>query len=321
MAQTASKITNPTEGEANSIFQLAYGGPSVANGSMNVRDLAPALAALAELVERSNELLNGNTSNVELRVLADFESGSFDVNFLLHSSVAEGVAALLPAFVALTPQQLLDVIVGTYGKTTEIISGLAKLYKALHGEKPKEIRDGQQKDTRVIVIGNNNTVITDVNSARLYSDDRIRAALTKAADPLVRDGVDTLTLKRNNQVIETLEREDVGADSSSALNNVSHESDPQGTRDIWVRVVKPNFDGGRWSFHDGSAKFGAELEDKEFQEKVSRREQGFYSGDTFLIRLRSIQHLDKNGGISTINIVEKVIDQREGPRQQALLPE
>lgn len=228
---------------------------------------------------------------------------------------------MLPALVALTPTQLLDAVLGTFGKTTEIVSGLAKLYKALGGEKPKEIRQGPQADTRVIVIGNNNTVITDVNSARLYGDDRVRSALTKAAEPLVREGVDTMTLKRNNQVIETLERKDVGENSEPILGDSPYDADPQGTRDVWVRVVKPNFDGGRWSFHDGSAKFGADLEDKEFQERVSRREQGFFSGDTFLIRLRSIQHLDKNGGLSTRNIVEKVIDQREGPRQQSLLPE
>lgn len=38
---------------------------------MDVRDLAPALQALEDLVQRSNELLNGTSSEVGLRVLAD----------------------------------------------------------------------------------------------------------------------------------------------------------------------------------------------------------------------------------------------------------
>jgi hypothetical protein len=156
MAKTASKTAAPIEGEATSAFQLAYGGPGVANGSMDVRELGPALMALSELMERSNELLNGNTSTVELRVLAEFETGSFDINFLLHNTLADSVAVMLPTLAALTPHQLLDSIVGTYSKTKDIVSGVAKLYKALRGEKPKEVRDGKQKDTRVFVFGNNN---------------------------------------------------------------------------------------------------------------------------------------------------------------------
>lgn len=43
------------------------------------RDLAPALAALGELVQRSNELLNGSESTFTLRVVAGFDKGSFDI--------------------------------------------------------------------------------------------------------------------------------------------------------------------------------------------------------------------------------------------------
>jgi len=307
------------ETEASSTFQLAYGGSDVVRGSMSIGELVPALAGLNDLIELSNEILNGDGSRVDLRVLAEFESGSFDVNFLLSHHLLDAAAAALPTLGALNSSQILDLVVGTFDKTKTIISGVAKVYKALHGEKPKEIRSGPTNDTWIIVIGNNNTIVTDVNSAKLYGDDRVRNALTRAAVPLTHDGIDSLTFKRNDEVVETFDREDVGSiEWPEAASKASVEADG-GTREIWVRVVKPNFDGGRWSFHDGSAKFGAELEDRDFQAKVNLREQGFYKGDTFLVRLRSVQHLDKNGGLTTRNVVEKVIDQRQGPRQQRLL--
>jgi hypothetical protein len=253
-------------------------------------------------------------------VLADFESGSFDVNFLLHHVLLDSAAAMLPTLGTLTAKQVLDIAVGTYEKVEGVISGAAKIYKVLRGEKPKEIRHGDQTNTNIIVFGNNNTIVTDVNSAKLYSDDRIRNALTRAAEPLSHAGIESLVIKRNDQIVEELEPGDVGSiyipESASPSSGEGNGGKP---RDLWVRVVKPNFDGGRWSFHDGSAKFGAELEDKEFQAKVNRREQGFYKGDAFLIRLRSVQHLDKNGTITTRNVVEKVLEQREGPRQEKLL--
>jgi hypothetical protein len=305
---------------ASEAFQIAYGGSDVARGSMNVRELAPALAALDDLIERSNELLNGEKSRIELRVLADFESGSFDVNLLLQHVLVDPSAALLPTLGALNAKQLLDVVVGTYDKAKGLISGVAKIYKVLHGEKPKEIRNGDTKETRILVFGNNNTIVTDVNSAKLYGDARVRNALTRAAQPLTHSGINSMALRRNDEIIETLDAEDVG---SIDLADAKTGETPDGKgapRELWVRVVKPNFDGGRWSFHDGSAKFGAELEDSDFQARVNRRDQGFYKGDTFLVRLHSIQHIDKNGNLSTRNVVEKVLDQREGPRQQKLLP-
>lgn len=308
-----------TQRDDDVTFQLAYGGPGAA-GSMSVTELAPALLAFNEFIERSNEVLNGEKSVLELRVLANFESGSFDVNFRLHQTLLDSAAAMLPALATLTPSQILDVAVGTYERTKEVISGAAKIYKALRGEKPKEIKSGEQNDTRIIVIGNNNTIVTDVNSAKLYNDDRARNALTRAAEPLTRAGFDTFSIKRNDELVERLEPPDVSSIYFSDVQGDYIPENPDGqTRNVWVRVVKPNFDGGRWSFHDGSAKFGAELEDKDFQAKVNNREQGFFKGDTFLIRLRSFQHHDKNGNLTTRNVVEKILDQREGPRQKKLL--
>jgi hypothetical protein len=304
---------------ANDTFQLAYGGSEVARGSTSVRELAPALAAFNDLIERSNELLNGEQSKVELRVLADFESGSFDVNFLLHHILIDPAAAMLPTLGTLSAKQILDLVVGTYDKTKGLISGVAKIYKALHGEKPKTIRKGNTNETSIIVIGNNNTIVTDVNSAKLYNDDRVRNALTRAARPLTHNGIDSMVLKRNDEVIETLKSDDVGSIYLPEVRGGDISNNGGVPREIWVTVVKPNFDGGRWSFNDGSAKFGADLEDNDFQAKVNHRDQGFYKGDTFLIRLRSIQHIDKNGNLTTRNVVEKVLDQRDGPRQQKLL--
>lgn len=314
-------LTPPESSTAKtrSAFQLAYEGPAVADGSMDVRNLAPALGALDDFVQRSNELLNGDCSKVTLRVVAGFDKGSFDINLLLDQGLRDPMAAMLPAVGALSASQILDLALGTYEKAEGIISGVARIYKAVRGARPVETKPGRQSNTTILVFGNNNTVVTDSSTARLYNDDRLREALTKAAEPLLRDGMEKLDFKRDNHCVERLERPDVGELPAYDLTANALEA-PEGLpRDIWVRVVKPNFDGGRWTFHDGSAKFGAEVEDRGFQSRVDSREQGFCAGDTFLIRLRSTQHIDKNGGITTRNVVEKVLDQRSSPKQRPLL--
>lgn len=302
----------------HSQFQLAYDGRSVADGTMDVRDLAPALAALGELLNRSNDLLNGESSAVTLRVVAGFDKGSFDVNLLLDQWIRDPAVATLPTLGSLSAQQILDIVLGTYDKAKGVITGAAKIYKAAKGERPTETKQGINANTNILVFGSNNTIITDPATARLYNDERVRDAITRAAEPLLKDGVDNLKVKRSNRIVETLERPDVGQLSGSDLTTIARPEMPNPSRDIWVRVVKPNFDGGRWSFHDGSAKFGAELEDKAFQARVNSREQGFFAGDTFLVRIRSEQHIDKKGNLTTRNVVEKVLDFRRSPRQHPL---
>jgi hypothetical protein len=302
----------------SSAFQLKYEGPAVADGTMDVRDLAPSLEALGELLSRSNEILNGESSTITVKVLAKFDRASFDVNFLLNHALVDSAAAMLPVVSSCSASQILDLALGAYDKAKGILSGAARIYKAVRGEKPLDARPGQQANTTVLVFGNNNSIVTDSGSARLYGDDHVRAALRKTASPLIRGGVDGLEVRRSQHLVERLERPDLGEDLNLELTTNSDEQPHNPTRDIWVRVVKPNFDGGRWTFHDGSAKFGAEVEDRGFQTRVENREQGFYAGDTFLVRLRSTQHIDRNGGITTRNVVERVLDQRSAPRQRRL---
>jgi hypothetical protein len=225
---------------------------------------------------------------------------------------------MLPALSSLSAHQILDATFGTFNKAKGVITGAARIYKAVKGARPTETKQGNTANTTFLVFGNNNTIITDAGSARLYNDELVRNSITKAAEPLLKDGLDNLKVKRQNQLIETLERTDVGQVSGAdlALSSRSETSNPP--RDLWVRVVKPNFDGGRWSFHDGSAKFGAELEDRDFQARVNSREQGFFNGDKFLIRMRSDQHIDKRGNLTTRNIVEKVLERIEAPRERQL---
>jgi len=137
----------------------------------------------------------------------------------------------------LNESQILDVVLGTYEKAKDIWSGAAKIYKAFKGEGPVETRPGECANTTVLVFGNNNTVIADSNTARLYNDDRVREALTRAAKPLLCEGVEKLDVTRANNLVERLERSDVGQLPAQDLTS-STEADTAGKpRDLWVRVV------------------------------------------------------------------------------------
>ena len=78
-------------------FDISYHGPALADGSMNVRDLGPAMMAVGSLFESTNELLNGDRAAVNINVRAT-SSGSFHILFeVLQNS---GAGSVQSSFIA-----------------------------------------------------------------------------------------------------------------------------------------------------------------------------------------------------------------------------
>lgn len=67
--------------------RIAYIGLALDDGEMDVRELAPALLAFADLVKYMNKIIGGED---EIRVTINQDSiqkGSFDLTFLLNTNV------------------------------------------------------------------------------------------------------------------------------------------------------------------------------------------------------------------------------------------
>ena len=74
---------------SKSKFQLAFDGPALRAGTMEIGELASSLLAIGDLIRDANQQLNENRAEVSVRVKADFKGGSFDIALLLDQSLLE----------------------------------------------------------------------------------------------------------------------------------------------------------------------------------------------------------------------------------------
>lgn len=318
---------NPQETMSEATIQLAYDGEALRSGSMDVRDLAPALLSIGQLCERANEILNDGHAEISVKVRSDFKTGSFDLNLDVTQSLLEAAKYVFSHKDQVSTAKELLEIVGLLGAGSVAKSSLLYLIKWLKGRKADKTTALENGNVRVII--NNNIQISD-NSGQiyldvkpqvveLYNDEEIRKAALGAIKPLESDGIDTFAVRDGKETIELITSEDLpsfAALSDSPPDELLLESD----RNAALTIIKPSFDSElKWMFAEGEARFSATMQDHKFLDQLSNRQIAFAKGDILIVRLMS-KSFRTATGLRTEHKIPAVIEIKSAPRQISLLP-
>jgi len=306
-------------------FQLAYDGPALRAGSMDVNELAPALLATADLFRDTNRYLNGGKTEVSIRVKSDFKRGSFEVFLIFDQTTIEAAKALIFPAQIVGATALVTFLFGTDVLKKGIIGAAVSvldLWKQLRGEKPKSVIEDPSRKLSIVVTGDGNQINVDSQVAHVYSDDRVRASIASTLRPVSTPGITVLKIKRGDKSINEIRKSDLPVASDGQGATLSHSGADvlENTREAMLRLSRANFEKGKWGFSDGSATFSADIEDQGFRKQLDAHEISFYKDDFLRVILKTTQTATPGSQqFHTKYVIEKVIDHIHPAQQQPLL--
>lgn len=287
-------------------FQVIYDGSALESHEMDVRDLAPALLAISDVLDESNKIVYGDRTKVQVNVKGSFKTGSFVIELSVAQLPIDQLVSLFDSDSANAAANLLQIL-------GFIIpgGGLIGFLLWLKNRKIKNIENVDDTKT-IIEVENEEKYEANPRIIALFSNIRVRTSIQKViAEPLSKEGIDTFTIKQNNEET-TIKSEDK---DYFKLSEIPDELLKDQVREVYLKVLSISFvEGNKWRFSDGGVEFFATITDEEFIKKVQENKDGFFKDDLFQVRLREKQWI-ADTGIKSDYEIEEVLDHRSGAKQ------
>ena len=281
-----SELSNFDDVRRSQTFSFGYDGEAVRDHAMNVRDLAPALVGMADLVDAINEVVNPNGTEVQTSVRATAE-GSIIVQLAIEVSVGEALTQFLTG--GGDPKVALDNIATVLGIATPVGGGVLWLLRKLKGRDPADLDSAIRGRIAEIKLPGGEVIEVPRSVHETVQNRRARAAAHAVVRPLEEPGIDELRLYDGDGVqadpVEIVTKDDVPSFTVEPEPVRELEVEEQETM---VQVVSPQFDRKyKWRLTRGGSVFYAEMLDKEFLSQVEHRHIQFGAGDLLYVVLQN----------------------------------
>ena len=288
-------------------LDLVYYGPDVESGSMEVRDLAPAMLAMASLFEAAATQANGDRAKVNIN-LKSTSTNSFHLGLEILNSVG-GPQGVMDA-VLYTAADLKEILFGVGGAGAGG-GGLWWVISKMRNRKPDAV---EPRGDNVNVTINAEEFNVSHIVYNLYEDGKVRKATEDIAH-LVKtsDGIDAVEVQENGESLQRIDKANV-SDFDFTVPETITDSTERKVFNIVNLAFKEN---NKWRVSDGTTTYMASVEDADFLAKIDRNEIAFSKNGRLVCQFRTTQRLTTTGIKSEYRIIEV---ERYTPASQLNLP-
>ena len=280
--------TNQKEAE----IKIRYDGDALLEKRMDAKQFNSSLRSFINLLEKSNELLNGPESRLKIDITADIEQNCFEIGVLISV-----INASLTSENVVNAEQLLEYLGIKF--IAPMTSGLLGLIKKLRGRPTIKIEgDG---NTVNFIDGDNNMVITKSpkETYQLLKNKPVNKGVSGTLSPL-KKGCENISFyeRENEEEYEETERfekwEALGKkDSWPEIEDIISMVE---TMEVTVRIVKAWYEGtnkNKWKFYSlRTDKFEATMGDDIWLRKFQNNRQLAPPGSQLKIRLQVTYDMD-----------------------------
>lgn len=286
-------------------LQIVYDGPALASHEMEVRDLAPALLALGDLLEETNATLNHGKSKIAVSVKGSFKTGCFAIDIAVTQSLmqqAQDLFAGAPVVAALN-------LVGLLGLGYNGTKGVFQLIRWVRNRRITNVEILAEGVVRVYC--DNEHFETEQRVLELFRNWRLRKAFQDVVfTPLQRPGIDYFAVRRGETDFSVATKEDA---ASFVAPEQEEETLEESERIASLQLVNIAFrDENKWRFYDGAATFYASITDPVFLNRIDINEERFAKGDILRVRLLERKTLTGDQLKAEYQVLEVIEHRRSG---------
>jgi len=290
-------------------FRITYDGPALEASEMDVRDLAPALLAVGDLLEAATRALHGDRMRAQTHVRASFRTGSFGIDFNLAADWALRIRDLLAGETASAAANALEIL-GALGLAAwQGKRGLLAVLKWLRGRRIEKVEVGD-RSARLFV--ERESIEIELTVLTLLRDLSAREALDKVLAPLDCEGIDTFAVGTDEAFVDT-----VSAAERAWFFAPTVEDDLilDDVRKMAFSIVSLAFkEDNKWRLYDGAATIHATISDAGFMARVDQNIERFAKGDSLVCMVR-VRQWQTASGVRTEYEVVEVLEHRQAARQ------
>lgn len=259
-------------------FSFSYDGPPVSEGTIDARDLAPSLLALADLVDEAAPLVHSDLARLSVRIKSNFEKGSFVVNF--------DITDLYSKFVSLFGSPDAQAwssffqIIGLTG-----VAGVLQLVKRSKGRKPSVVTFERSEKVSITFDGELPEQY-DKHVFELFENIKARKAIEKLVSPITEKGFESFKIKDGSQESLSVTPSEANYFKAPPDKNERTISEV----DARLVIIAMSFNSGnKWRVTDGARNFYVSILDDAFNEQIQNGQAVFGKGDSLFVQLRTTQ--------------------------------